>query len=95
MITDETIAKIALLAKLELSETEREQAKQDMRKMLGYIDLMNELDTAETEPMSHAFSAENVFREDVVVNGDMREEMLANAQLVKDGMFVVPQTFEG
>ncbi|MBR1771310.1 MAG: Asp-tRNA(Asn)/Glu-tRNA(Gln) amidotransferase subunit GatC [Lachnospiraceae bacterium] len=95
MITDETIAKIALLAKLELSETEREQAKQDMRKMLGYIDLMNELDTAETEPMSHVFSAENVFREDVVVNGDMREEMLANAQLVKDGMFVVPQTFEG
>lgn len=94
-ITEETITKIALLAKLELTEAERGQAKQDMGEMLNYIRQMNELDTAGIEPMSHISAMENVFREDTVQNGDLRDEILANAQVVKDGMFVVPQTFEG
>ena len=44
--------------------------------------------------MSHVFAVQNVFREDVVTNGDMREEMLQNAPGEKDGMFMVPRTFE-
>ena len=41
-----------------------------MGSMLDYIDKLNELDTAGVEPMSHVFPVHNVFREDVVVNGD-------------------------
>ena len=44
-ITDETIDYVAILAKLELSDAEREQAKKDMGRMLDYIDKLNELDT--------------------------------------------------
>ena len=44
--------------------------------------------------MSHVFPVENVFREDVVTNGDERERLLSNAPQEKDGMFVVPRTFE-
>lgn len=94
MISDETIEYVAILAKLELSEEEKQQAKADMGKMLDYIDKLNELDTADVEPMSHVFPAENVFREDVVTNGDMREEMLSGAPGEKDGMFMAPRTFE-
>lgn len=44
--------------------------------------------------MSHVFPVNNVFREDVVTNGDDREEILANAPEAKEGAFVVPKTFD-
>ena len=62
--------------------------------MLDYIDKLNELDTSNVEPMSHVFPVNNVFREDVVTNGDDRESILKNAPEEKDGAFVVPKTFE-
>lgn len=94
IINDETIEYVGILAKLELSEEEKEQAKRDMGRMLDYIDKLSELDTSGVEPMSHVFSVQNVFREDVVTNGDMREEILKNAPGEKDGMFMVPPTFD-
>ena len=92
-ISDETIEYVGILAKLELSGEEREQAKEDMEKMLAYFDKLNELDTNGVEPMSHAFPVQNVFREDVVENGDDRENMLRNAPEKKDGAYMVPKTF--
>ena len=94
MISDETIEYVGILAKLELNDEEKERAKKDMGDMLDYIDQLNELDTEGVEPMSHVFPMTNVFREDVVTNGDMREDILKNAPGEKDGMFVVPRTFE-
>lgn len=93
-ISDETMEYVGILAKLELSEEEKEQAKADMGRMLDYIDKLNELDTEGVEPMSHIFTVNNVFREDVVTNGDGREETLKNAPGQKDGMFKVPRTVE-
>ena len=93
-ITDETIEYVGILAKLELSDEEREQAKKDMGKMLDYIDKLAELDTTGIETMSHVFPVQNVFREDVVTNGDESEKTLRNAPGVKDNMFMVPKTFE-
>lgn len=94
IISDETIEYVGILAKLELSEEEKEQAKKDMANMLDYIDTLNELDTSGVELMSHVFPVNNVFREDVVTNEDDRDEILANAPEAKDGAFVVPKTFD-
>lgn len=94
IISDETIEYVGILAKLELSEEEKEKAKKDMGSMLDYIDKLNELDTTGVEPMSHVFPIQNVFREDVVVNGDDRENILKNAPEEKDGSFVVPKTVD-
>ena len=94
IISDETIEYVGILAKLELSDEEKEQAKKDMGSMLDYIDKLGELDTTGVEPMSHVFPVHNVFREDVVTNTDDRENILKNAPEEKDGMFVVPRTFE-
>lgn len=94
IISDETIEYVGILAKLELSEEEKEQAKQDMGKMLDYIDMLNELDTEGVEPMSHVFPVNNVFREDTVTNGDESELTLRNAPEKKDGAFQVPKTVE-
>ncbi|WP_275443030.1 Asp-tRNA(Asn)/Glu-tRNA(Gln) amidotransferase subunit GatC [Petralouisia muris] len=94
IISDETIEYVGILAKLELSLEEKEHAKKDMEEMLDYIDKLNELDTAGTEPMSHVFPVNNVFREDVVTNGNDRENMLKNAPEVKDGSYQAPKTVE-
>lgn len=93
IITDETIEYVGILAKLSLSDEEKEQAKKDMTNMLNYIDTLNELDTENVEPMSHAFPVNNVFREDVVANGDDRDNIVANAPQEKNGSFMVPKTF--
>lgn len=93
-ITDVTIDYVGILAKLDLSNEEKEQAKVDMTNMLEYIGKLNELDTEGVEAMSHTFSANNVFREDVVTNGDDRDNMLVNAPEEKDGCYKVPKTFD-
>ena len=94
VISDETMEYVGILAKLSLSPQEKEEAKKDMSRMLDYIDRLNELDTSGVEPMSHIFPVNNVFREDVVENGDDRENMLANAPQKKDGAYMVPKTIE-
>lgn len=92
VISDETMEYVGILAKLELSPEEAEAAKRDMEAMLDYVDQLNELDTTGVEPMSHVFPIYNVFREDVVTNGDGSKETLANAPSRKDGGFKVPKT---
>ena len=92
-INDETIEYVGILAKSGVIRNKRkEQAKADMGRMLDYIDKLNELDTEDTEPMTHLFPVTNVFREDEVTNADIREDILKNAPGVKDGMFKVPRT---
>ncbi len=92
IISDETIEYVGILAKLELSDDEKEQAKKDMGSMLDYIDKLNELDSSGVEPMSHVFPVNNVFREDVVVNGDGSGDLMANAPEGRDRTLVVPMT---
>ena len=93
-ISDETIEYVGILAKLELSGEEKEQAKKDMESMLDYVDKLNELDTRGTAPMSHIFDISNVFREDEITNGDQSGEMLSNAPRQKDKQYQVPRTVE-
>ena len=91
IIDDETIENVCILAKLSLNEEAKEKAKEDMQKMLDYVEKLDELDTKGVEPLSHIFGDQNVFREDVV-NGDNKEAMLANAPKAKEGQYQVPKT---
>lgn len=93
-ITDETITYVAALAKLELSADEKERAKTDLENIISYMSTMNEIDTDQVQPMSHAFPMTNVFREDIVTNEPDRDNLLSNAPVKKDGCFIVPKTVE-
>ena len=95
VISDETIEYVGILAKLELSEEEKENAKKDMEEMLDYIDKLGELDTSSVEPLSHVFPVHNVFREDEVNEHDGRENTLANAPERNGDSFVVPKPILG
>ena len=92
IIDDETIENVCILAKLSLSDEAWEKVKEDMQKMLDYVEKLDELDTEGVEPLSHIFGDQNVFREDVVTNGDNKEAMLANAPKAKEGQYQVPKT---
>ena len=94
VISDETIEYVGILAKLELSDEDKENAKKDMASMLDYIDKLGELDTEGIEPMSHIFPVQNVMREDVVTNGDGSDDTLKNAPDSNGEAFIVPKTVD-
>lgn len=93
-ISDAVMANTELLAKLALTEEEREKSRKEMEKILGYVDKLNELDTEGVEPLVSLFWEKNVFREDVITNGDMREELIEAAPKKKNGQYKVPKTVE-
>lgn len=93
-INEETIRYVAALAKLSVSEEEKQKVMQDLDHILEYIETMNGLDTEGVEPMSHVLPIKNVFREDEVTNKADREELLRNAPKRVDGSFAVPKTVE-
>lgn len=93
IISDETMDYVEILSKLVLTPEEKEKAKEDLARVLDYIDMLNEVDTEGVEPMSHLFPVTNVFREDEVCNPDGREGTLLNAPEEQDDMILVPKTF--
>ena len=78
-ITDKTMDEMEILAKLSLTDEEKEKSRNEMQKMLDYVELLNTLDTDGVEPLTHIFPIENVFREDVEEESTAREELLKNA----------------
>ena len=59
MITDKTMDEIEILAKLHLTEDEKEKSRQDLQQMLDYVDMLNQLDTSDVEPLTHIFPIKN------------------------------------
>ena len=93
-VTRETIQHVADLARLNLTETEKERLTSDMEKIISYVDKLNELDTSGILPMEHVIPIRNVLREDKVEKSYDREKILANAPLSEDGCFKVPKVVE-
>jgi len=90
-ISIETVDYVAGLARLNLNEEQRIKMLDDLDKILGYVDKLNELDTSGIEPTAHILPIFNVFREDVSGPSFEREEILKNAPISEDGCFKVPQ----
>lgn len=93
-ITEQTVEYVAALAKLTVSEEEKEKVAVDLERILQYMETMNRLDTEGVEAMSHVLPMKNVFREDMVTNEDNRSALLVNAPKQKEGSFAVPKTVE-
>lgn len=91
MITIKDVEHVAKLARLELTEEEKEKYSKQLGAILDYAQQMNEIDTEGVEPMTTAIPIVNVMREDVVVCPHTKEELMANAPLKEDGFFRVPK----
>ncbi|MGD9126955.1 MAG: Asp-tRNA(Asn)/Glu-tRNA(Gln) amidotransferase subunit GatC [Planctomycetia bacterium] len=89
-ISREEVEKVALLARLRLSDAELETMTSQMGDILGYIELLDELDTDGVEPMAHALDLHDVFRDDVVRPSLPRDRALANAPDADGECYRVP-----
>ena len=89
-ISRQDIEKVALLARLQLTDDELSKMTVELAQIVGYVDQLAEVDTSGIEPMAHAIETANVFRDDVVVQSLPREEALANAPHRDDRGYLVP-----
>lgn len=93
-VTRETIEHVAGLARLNITETEKDKLTLEMENILSWVDKLNELDTSGVKPMEHVIPLKNVLREDKVEKSYDRDIMLANAPSHEDGCFKVPKVVE-
>lgn len=93
-ITEEMVDYIALLSRLKPDGEERERLRDQLEKIVSYMDVLNTLDTADIEPMSHVFPVKNVLREDVVEPSFPREELLKGAPGGDKEAYLVPKAVE-
>lgn len=91
MITVKDVEHVAKLARLQLTEEEKEKFTKQLGDVLKYVEQMNEVDTTGVEPMAHAFDMVNVMRDDVVVHEQTKEELMKNAPEEENGFFRVPK----
>lgn len=82
---------VANLARIRLTESEKERFSRDLADILAYMEKLNQLDTKATQPTSHVLPLQNVFREDEVSPSLPQGEVLANAPYEEDGLFKVPK----
>lgn len=93
-ISRETVEYVAGLAKLYVSEEEKQKLARQMGEIIGYVEKINELDTSGVEPLEHVENTINVFRKDEVRESLKRELILENAPEEDDGAFRVPEIME-
>ena len=93
-ITLKEVEQVARLARLELSDEEKERMRFQLDRILTYIDKLKELDITGVEPTSHAIPITNVMREDELKPSFPVEAMLANAPEREGDFFKVPKIIE-
>jgi len=84
------VVKVSRLARLDVTPDEVQRITTQMAGMLEHFADIDALDLSDIEPMTQPYPLSNVVREDVVVTGLDREEVLANAPAAEDGRFRVP-----
>ena len=86
----DVVRKVAGLARLKVSEGELDSLVTDLSAMIGYVQVLNEVDTTDVAPMVHAVELHNVLRTDSVVESLPRSEALSNAPRSDGSYFLVP-----
>lgn len=89
-ISRQDIEKVALLARLQLTENELATMTSQLAQIVAYVDQLAEVDTAGVEPMAHAIELSNVFRPDIPTESLPREAALANAPHHDSRGYLVP-----
>ncbi len=93
-VTSDDVKYIADLARLQLPDDEVESLKQDLNKILGYMEKLDELDTTDVEPLEHVTDPEVPFRKDEAGDPIPHEDALKNAPDADADYFRVPRVIE-
>ena len=93
-VTNEQVRHIARLARIAMSDEELERLVPELNNILGWVEQLGEVDTDGIEPLATVIDQKLRLREDVVTDGDIRDDILANAPDAQHGFFAVPKVIE-
>jgi len=93
-VDNDTVKKIAFLAKLRVESDKMEETKQEFNKILAWVEELGEVNTDNVEPLVSVNNEALSLREDNVSAGGLSKEVLANAPAQEFGYFVVPKVVE-
>ena len=89
-----TVRRIAHLARIAISDAEAPALQGELNAILSFVEALEAVDVAGVEPMTSVTPMTLPMREDVVTDGEIETQVLANAPLVEDGFFLVPKVVE-
>jgi aspartyl-tRNA(Asn)/glutamyl-tRNA(Gln) amidotransferase subunit C len=93
-VTKDDVRKIARLSRIAVPEDQMESLAEDLSGIMGWIEQLNEVDIEGVEPMTSVVAASLPMRDDVVTDGGIQDQVLANAPKSDEGFFVVPKAVE-
>lgn len=93
-INDELIDKLSALSRLEFKGEERDQIKEDLTKMLSFVDKLSNVNTEGVEPLIYMTDEESVMRDDLAERPISKQEALTNAPLADSDYFKVPKVLQ-
>ncbi|KCZ51619.1 Asp-tRNA(Asn)/Glu-tRNA(Gln) amidotransferase subunit GatC [Hyphomonas pacifica] len=93
-VTKDDVRKVARLSRIAVTEEHVEELTGELNGIMGWIDQLNEVNVEGVEPMTSVVETKLPMREDVVTDGNIQDQVLANAPRSEDGFFVVPKAVE-
>jgi aspartyl-tRNA(Asn)/glutamyl-tRNA(Gln) amidotransferase subunit C len=93
-VNDVMVDKLAHLSRLQFNETEKVEIKNDLQRMIAFVDKLNELNLDGVEPLLFMSNEINVLREDEIKGSISREDALKNAPVHDEQFFKVPKVIK-
>ncbi|WP_276500727.1 Asp-tRNA(Asn)/Glu-tRNA(Gln) amidotransferase subunit GatC [Terrimonas pollutisoli] len=93
-VNDALVEKLANLARLKFNDAEKQEIKNDLQRMIVFVEKLNELDLENVKPMLHMSEEVNVLRDDEVKGSVSRDEALKNAPSHDEKFFKVPKVIK-
>ena len=93
-ISEKTLKNISQLSKLGVHDDTKKKLIEELESILEMVNKMNEVNTENVEPMSHAMSDSQNLREDLISSDIKRDDYMENAPLSEDGYYLTPKVIE-
>ena len=93
-VDEKTVRHVAKLARIAMSDAEIAALVPELNQILGWVDQLAEVDTDGVEPLTAVIEQKLRLRDDVVTDGDLRDQVLADAPDAQHGFFAVPKVIE-
>jgi len=93
-VDEKTVRRIARLARIKITDEEASSLESELSQILNWVEQLEEVDTANVEPMTRVVAQSLKKREDKVTDGEIADDIVKNAPMVDDHYFVVPKVVE-
>lgn len=93
-VDEATVRRIARLARIKITPDEAKGLEKELSGILDWVEQLKEVDTSDVEPMTRVVAQDLKQRKDEVTDGEIADQVVANAPLTEDNFYVVPKVVE-